>query len=128
MAMRYSEHVCWRFQYTMELLNKRWVAMILVMLMDRPLHFNELAAKLQVVADRMLSERLKELEAQGIVARIVHPSTPVRVEYALTEKGKAFKPILDALETWCHEWVPLDAMPESLTDQAVPLHADRDEE
>lgn len=106
--MRYSEHVCPRYQQALNLLSRRWVGLIVRVLLDGPLRFNELASKLQIVADRVLAERLRELEAEGIVTRQVFVGAPVRVEYGLTEKGQALAPVLDAIETWSHEWIPLE--------------------
>ena len=58
-----------------------------------------------------LSERLKELEAEGVVARCVYPETPVRIEYRLTEKGKALAPVIEAIGEWSQRWIELDAVP-----------------
>jgi len=59
----------------------------------------------------MLSERLKELEATGILERCVYPETPVRIEYRLTEKGKALGPVIEAIRQWGHEWIRVDSAP-----------------
>lgn len=104
--MRYSEHVCPRYQRALNVLSRRWVGLIVRVLLDGPMRFNELANRLQVVADRVLAERLRELETEGIVTREVFVGSPVRVEYTLTEKGYAIAPVLDAIETWAHEWIP----------------------
>lgn len=106
--MRYSEHVCARYQQALNMLSRRWVVLIVHVLQPGPMRFNELAATLQVVADRVLAERLRELEAEGIVAREVFVGSPVRVEYRLTPKGLALAPVLDAIEAWSHEWVQLE--------------------
>lgn len=108
--MRYSEHICARFQQATNLLSRRWVGLIVRVLLDSPLRFNELASTLQVVADRVLAERLRDLEAEGIVTRVVHVGSPVRVEYGLTEKGRALAPVLDAIEAWSHDWIPLETV------------------
>ena len=109
--MRYSAQLCPRYQQAIELLGKRWTGLILQVLMARPLRFNEMAEQLEVVSDRMLSERLKELEAEGVVARCVYPETPVRIEYRLTEKGKALAPVIEAIGEWSNRWIELDAVP-----------------
>lgn len=106
--MRYSEHICVRYQQALNLLSRRWVGLIVRVLLDGPKRFNELASSLQVVADRVLAERLRDLEAEGIVSREVFVGSPVRVEYTLTEKGRALAPVLDAIESWSHDWIPLD--------------------
>ena len=103
--MRYSEQLCIRFQHAMELLGKRWTGLIIKLLMEGPLRFNELAERLEVVSDRMLAERLKELEHAGVVERRVFAEVPVRVEYSLTEKGRALAPVIESIEAWSDRWV-----------------------
>jgi DNA-binding HxlR family transcriptional regulator len=106
--MRYSKQLCLRFQHGAEILGKRWTAMILDLLLNEgPKRFNEIAGLLEVVSDRVLSERLKELEAEGIVRREVCPDTPVRVEYHLTEKGEALRPVMDSIHAWAEGWIEL---------------------
>ena len=107
--MRYSRQLCIYYQRALELVSKRWSGLIVVALMAGPLRFNEIAQQLEVVSDRMLSERLKELEAEGIIERRVYPEMPVRVEYRLTEKGRALEPVIAAIGQWAHDW--LDAVP-----------------
>ena len=109
--MRYSAQLCPRYQQAIELLGKRWTGLILLVLMTKPLRFNEMAEQLEVVSDRMLSERLKELEAEGVIARCVYPETPVRIEYRLTEKGKALAPVIEAIGEWSQCWIELDVAP-----------------
>ncbi|MEO7001508.1 MAG: helix-turn-helix domain-containing protein [Ktedonobacterales bacterium] len=103
--MRYSEHMCPRFQYALALLSKRWTGLIVKALLDGPARFNELAERLQVVADRVLAERLRELETEGIVLRQVSACMPVRVAYSLTTKGRDLTPVIEAIETWSHQWI-----------------------
>lgn len=102
--MRYSDQICMRYQHALEIVGKRWTCLIVKVLLDGPLRFNELAARLKVVSDRMLSERLKELEAEGVIERRVLPETPVRVEYRLTEKGRALTPVIEAIGQWSTDW------------------------
>lgn len=123
--MRYSEHICARYQQAVNLLSRRWVGLIVRVLLDGPLRFNELASKLQVVADRVLAERLRDLEADGIVTRSVHVGSPVRVEYGLTEKGQALAPVLTAIEAWSHDWIPADSVPADETEETVEAIAGR---
>jgi DNA-binding HxlR family transcriptional regulator len=103
--MRYSEHLCPNYQHAIELLGKRWTGLIIMVLLERPLRFNEMAEQLEVVSDRMLSERLKELEAEGVIERRVYPETPVRIEYGLTEKGRGLEPVVEAIGQWSHRWI-----------------------
>ena len=105
--MRYNQNICVTFQHAAEMLSKRWTSLILKVMMAGPMRFSVLAEQLGVVSDRILSERLKELERQGIVTRRVFPETPVRVEYSLTEKGLALAPVLEAIEHWSETWVEL---------------------
>lgn len=67
--------------------------------------FSDLTEVIPGLSDRMLSERLKELEAEGIVARVVFPATPVRIEYHLTEKGQALGAVVSAIAAWAEEWL-----------------------
>jgi DNA-binding HxlR family transcriptional regulator len=103
--MRYSEQLCTRYQRAMEILGKRWTGLILKVLLEGPRRFNEIAEQIAVVSDRMLSERLKELEAEGVIERRVYPETPVRIEYRLTEKGQDLAPVVEAIERWSHRWL-----------------------
>jgi DNA-binding HxlR family transcriptional regulator len=107
--MRYSENLCPRYQQAIELLGKRWTGLILLVLLAGPLRFNEIAEQLEVVSDRMLSERLKELEAEEVITRRVYPDAPVRVEYSLTEKGMALAPVIEAIQQWSHHWIQEEA-------------------
>jgi DNA-binding HxlR family transcriptional regulator len=103
--MPYSEQFCPSFQHAVELLGKRWTGLILKVLLAGPQRFSEIADQIEGVSDRMLSERLKEFESEGVIERRVYPETPVRIEYRLTEKGQALDAVLDAIATWSHQWV-----------------------
>jgi DNA-binding HxlR family transcriptional regulator len=94
---------CAIYHHAVELIGKRWTGAILLVLMDGPLRFSQVRQLVPDVSDRLLSERLKELEAEGIVLRSVYDETPVRVEYSLTEKGDALGPVLRSLKSWSHE-------------------------
>ena len=100
-------NVCPRYHRAVELLGRRWTGAIVVLLLQGVSRFNELAARIPEMSDRMLSERLKELEAEGIVERKVLPETPVRVEYSLTEKGRALQSAVSAISEWAEAWLPL---------------------
>ena len=75
------------------------------LLLNGPARYAELRDAIPDISDRMLSERLRELEEAGILSRRVIPESPVRVEYALTRKGRALEPALAALGTWAQEWI-----------------------
>src|SRR3954464_7964711 len=88
---------CQLYHRAVELVGKRWTGAILIVLMDGPLRFSEIRQLVPDLSDRLLSERLKELEAEGIVQRTVIDEIPIRVEYALTDKGEALQPAVRAL-------------------------------
>src|SRR5260370_8006582 len=87
---------CPRYHYAVELIGRRWTGAIVRMLLAQPRRFAELAANIPDLSDRMLAERLRELEHEGIVARTVIPDTPVRAHYALTPLGRALQASLRA--------------------------------
>jgi DNA-binding HxlR family transcriptional regulator len=96
---------CSRYHRAVELVGKRWTGAILLVLLEGPLRFCEITQVVPALSDRLLSERLKELEAEDIVQRRVHDGAPVRVEYSLTEKGRALEPALRALKSWSHSYL-----------------------
>jgi DNA-binding HxlR family transcriptional regulator len=97
---------CPRYHEAIELLGRRWTGAIVRVLTHRsPLRFSELAQAVPQLSDRLLSERLKELEARGIVERTELPGRPARVEYALTPMGRELEPALLALEAWAQRWL-----------------------
>jgi len=95
---------CPYFHRAVELIGRRWTGAIVRAMLCGIGRFGELTEAIPDLSDRMLSERLKELEAEGIVARTVIPSTPVRIEYQLTPKGLALAPILEAISVWAGDW------------------------
>lgn len=97
---------CALYHRAIELVGKRWTGAILFVLMDGPLHFSGIRHLVPELSDRLLSERLKELESEGIVERRVLDGAPVRVEYSLTPKGRALEPTLGALKSWAQEHGP----------------------
>lgn len=99
-----QRELCPRLSKAMDLIGKRWVGLILYELLDGPQRFNQMQADLPI-SGRLLSERLKELEKEGIVDRHVYTEIPVRVEYSLTEKGMQLKNTIDEIEKWSKEWL-----------------------
>jgi DNA-binding HxlR family transcriptional regulator len=97
---------CGLYHRAIELVGKRWTGAILLVLLDGPLHFSGIRQLVPELSDRLLSERLKELEAEGIVERRVLDGSPVRVEYSLTPKGEALEPALHELKRWAQENLP----------------------
>ncbi len=113
-VLRCSDNFPEAFQQALDVLSKRWTGLILFVLGDGPLRFSEISERIQVISDRVLSERLKELEAEGIVERRISAEVPVRVEYRLTDKGQELRPVYEAIGRWAHRWVAgaAEAMPE----------------
>ena len=96
---------CNLYHQAVELVGKRWTGAILLVLMDGPLRFSEIRGAVDDLSDRLLSERLKELESEGMVERRVIDGAPVRVEYALTDKGRSLEPAVRALKAWANDWL-----------------------
>ena len=97
--------LCSRFHRASELIGRRWTGAIIFVLLGSTCRFATLRDAIPDITDRMLSERLQELEQEGLVERTVLPETPVRVEYALSKKGKALQPAIEAIADWSHTWV-----------------------
>ncbi len=95
---------CVRFQSAIELIGRRWSGAIIFVLMNGPASFSEILSQVPELSDRLLSERLKELEEADVVSREVIPSRPPKVSYALTGKGCALKPALEAIGAWADSW------------------------
>ncbi|HWT25433.1 MAG TPA: helix-turn-helix domain-containing protein [Solirubrobacteraceae bacterium] len=97
---------CPRLHEAVELVGKRWSgAIIAVLLEGGRMRFSEIGQAIPQLSDRLLSERMKELEARGIVERHVHADSPVRVEYELTDMGQELAPALAELKGWAHRWL-----------------------
>jgi DNA-binding HxlR family transcriptional regulator len=97
---------CPLYHEAVELVGRRWTGAILRVLMDGPMRFSEVAQAVPELSDRLLSERMKELEARGIVQRTVHPGPPVRVEYSLSKMGCELGPALSEIQQWARRWLP----------------------
>lgn len=102
--------LCHRFHKASELIGRRWTGAILFILLKAPCRFAALRTAIPDITDRMLSERLQELEREGIVERAVIPETPVRVEYSLTKKGRELTRAIDAITEWADKWVQLEGI------------------
>jgi DNA-binding HxlR family transcriptional regulator len=96
--------VCPLFHAAIELIGKRWTGAIVCALTEGPLRFGELARAVPGLSDRLLSQRLRELEDEGLVEREVEAATPVRVTYSLTEKGAELRPAIGELKQWAKRW------------------------
>jgi DNA-binding HxlR family transcriptional regulator len=102
--------ICPKYEHAVQLLGKRWTALLLYALLEGPQRFCELTNTVEGLSDRVLSDRLRELELEGVVQRVVYPQIPVRVEYQLTAKGRALEPVVLAIRQWAQTWI---ALPES---------------
>jgi DNA-binding HxlR family transcriptional regulator len=96
---------CPRYQHAVEIIGRRWTGAVLRALIAGETHFAALARTVPGMSDRLLSERLKELEVEGIVQRTVTPCTPVRVEYTLTVMGHALMPVVQTIATWAETYL-----------------------
>lgn len=100
---------CPLYHEAVEMVGRRWTGAILRVLMDGPLRFSEISQAVPELSDRLLSERVKELEARGIVERRVLPGPPVRVEYGLSQMGRELEPALAELQRWANRWLRVNA-------------------
>src|SRR5256714_312408 len=101
--------VCSRFHRAIELIGSRWTGAILRTLLQGRTRYASIKAAIPDITDRMLSERLRSLEAEDLVIRSVVPDTPVRVEYELTKKGRELQDALIEIGNWAERWIPLEA-------------------
>ena len=99
--------LCPKFHKAVEILSKRWNGLIINQLLSGKQRFCTINSSMPI-SGRLLSERLKELENEGIVSREVYPEVPVRVEYTLTEKGLALKNVFKEIDLWSQEWIQIN--------------------
>jgi DNA-binding HxlR family transcriptional regulator len=97
-------HMCPKFEAAFELLGKRWTGLIIRTLLSGQKRFSEIADAIPNMSARMLTERFKELEKEGIVIRKVYPEIPVRIEYQLSEKGRELEAAMDEIQKWAEKW------------------------
>jgi len=96
--------VCPHFHHAIELIGKRWTGAIVCALTERSMRYGELGKAIPGLSDRLLSQRLRELEEEGLVEREVEAGAPVRVVYSLTEAGHELDPALRELKSWAKRW------------------------
>jgi DNA-binding HxlR family transcriptional regulator len=106
-ATDHSALSCTGFQRAIEFIGRRWNGAILYVLLDGSCRFNELLARVPNISDRLLTERLRELEAEGMVTREVQPGPPVRVVYELTDAGRALNEVIQSISSWARAWMPV---------------------
>jgi DNA-binding HxlR family transcriptional regulator len=97
-------HMCPKFEAAFELLGKRWTGLIIRTLLSGQKRFSDIADAIPNMSARMLTERFRELEKEGIVLRRVYPETPVRIEYELSEKGRELEAVMDEIQKWAEKW------------------------
>ena len=107
--MPLERQLCHRFHRAVDLVGRRWNGAIIFLLLQDRARFAQLRTAIPGITDRMLAERLHELEAEGVIVRTVLPDPPVRVEYALTKKGHALAGALKAIGQWAEKWVTDEA-------------------
>ena len=100
--------VCTRFHRAVELIGSRWTGAIIQTLLQGKTRYALIKAAIPDITDRMLSERLRSLEAEDLVTRWVIADTPVRVEYELTEKGRELQDAMREIATWAERWIPVE--------------------
>jgi DNA-binding HxlR family transcriptional regulator len=107
--------VCSRFHRAIELIGSRWTGAILQTLLQGKTRYAAIKAAIPDITDRMLSERLRSLEGEGLVVRAVVPESPVRVEYELTPKGRELQNALREIGSWAERWIPLESTDSPVT-------------
>jgi DNA-binding HxlR family transcriptional regulator len=108
---RRVDPTCDAFQAAIDLLGRPWTGLLLGLLHDGPLRFSELEERAPGLGAKTLSARLKDLEAKRVIVRRVDPGPPVRVQYTLTARGRAFGRVAEAIEQWGHELLADDDPP-----------------
>jgi DNA-binding HxlR family transcriptional regulator len=101
--------VCESFQQAAKLVGQRWVPQIVWVLLDGRRRYSAVRDAIPEISDTLLSERLRELEEVGVVTRTVTPSTPVLIEYSLSERGRELAVVMDGLSTWAERWATVGA-------------------
>lgn len=99
---------CSSYHHAVELIGRRWNGAILRELLLGSIHFVQIREAIPQLTDKMLANRLRQLEAEGLVTRSVYPETPVRVEYQLTDKGRDLHSAVAALSRWADRWIVAD--------------------
>ncbi|TVX98785.1 winged helix-turn-helix transcriptional regulator [Cohnella terricola] len=102
--MDYSK-MCPKYESAAELLGKKWTGLIIRVLLGGPKRFKDIKEQIPDMSDKMLTDRMKELEAAGILTRTVYPEMPVRIEYELTEKGHSLEEVIQSIQNWGENWM-----------------------
>lgn len=102
--MDYST-MCPKYESAIELLGKKWTGLIIRVLLGGPKRFKELKEQIPEMSDKMLTDRMKELESLGILKRTVYPEMPVRIEYELTDRGADLEQVILSIQDWGERWM-----------------------
>lgn len=97
--------MCPKYEEAVSMLGKKWTGLILHVLLSGSTRFKEIKEMVPQMSDKMLAERLKELEEFGIIERKVYPEIPVRIEYQLTEKGSDLEKVVASIHEWGERWM-----------------------
>lgn len=100
-----EEAYCARFHYAIELIGRRWTGAILLALRCDRSRYSDIRDAVPGLSDHLLCDRLRQLEAAGLIQREVAPTTPVQVRYRLTSMGDGLGPVLDAVSDWANQWL-----------------------
>lgn len=99
--------ICPRFEKTFAILGKKWTGLIIEVLLTGDKRFKEISEQIEGVSDRVLVERLKELEEEGILTRMENAEAAVRIQYGLTRKGRGLEKVMREIQEWADQWVEL---------------------
>ncbi|TJY39763.1 helix-turn-helix transcriptional regulator [Cohnella pontilimi] len=97
--------MCPKYEAAADLLGKKWTGLIIRVLMGGPKRFKDMKEQIPDMSDKMLTDRMKELESLGVVKRSVYPEMPVRIEYELTDKGKDLQEVIESIQDWGDKWM-----------------------
>lgn len=97
--------ICNKYKTAFNILGKKWTGLILRVLQEGPMKFSDISNLIPEMSDKMLGERFRELEAKGLIVRNVYSTIPVRIEYELTDKGRALKPVFEEVQKWAEAWI-----------------------
>jgi DNA-binding HxlR family transcriptional regulator len=102
--MDYSK-MCPKYESAAEVLGKKWTGLIIRVMLGGPKRFRDIKEQIPEMSDKMLTDRMKELESLGILTRTVYPEMPVRIEYELTEKGRNLEEVIQSIQSWGESWM-----------------------
>lgn len=97
--------MCPKYEAAADILGKKWTGLIIRVLLGGPKRFKEIKEQIPEMSDKMLTDRMKELESLTIIKRTVYPEMPVRIEYDLTPKGRELEPVIESIQKWGEVWM-----------------------